>query len=235
MLGILSAPKEVIKANLKLLANDYKEKTGRVVCLSCPSDIAYMISSLKLIYKMNNFEFKKNAAQYKNLKGDKTTISNGTMTDEKAIEFLKTNPERIVLFSKYPENWESLIKEVSLTEEELAEKNAEEAAEAEALNASFKNKGSEGLEDIVVNKAEILSPEEEAMKASEEAAEAEAASVMSNEKEECCDEEHADAPCEECKEKKRQELMKIPLKELRLSYPEIKATSIKDFVDKIVN
>ena len=191
MLGILNAPKQVIQKNLKLLAEDYKEKTGRVVCLNCPSDIQYMISSLKQIYKIMNFEFKRNAAQYKNKKGDKTTISNATLTDEKAIEFLKTNPERIGLFSKFPENWQELIKEEPLSEEELEAKKAEQAAN-EALNEGKKE-------------------------------------------EDCCDESTEEAPCEECKEKKRQELSKMKLADLRAAYPEIKATSIKDFVEKVVN
>lgn len=253
MLAILSAPKQVIQKNLKALADDYKEKTGRVVCLSCPSDIQFMISSLKQFYKMVNFEFKKNAAQYKNAKGDKTTISNNTMTDEKAIEFLKTNPERIKLFSKFPENWKELIEGKQLTEEELQAQAAEQAAELEAANA-LKNANADGtgegqvdlidpieeqgkINEIEVNEPENLSPEQEAIKASEQAAEEAANAALSNEekKEDCCDDEHDGEPCEECKEKKRAELMKMKLADLRKAYPEIKATSIKTFVEQVLN
>jgi hypothetical protein len=262
MLAILSAPKRVVQKNLKALADDYKEKTGRVVCLSCPSDIQFMISSLKQFYKMVNFEFKKNAAQYKNAKGDKTTISNNTMTDEKAIEFLKTNPERIRLFSKFPENWKELIEGEQLTEEELQAKAAEQAAELEAANA-LKNANADGtgedlsqggkiegqvdlidsieeqgkINEIEVNEPENLSPEEEAIKASEQAAEQAANVALNNEekKEDCCDDDHDGEPCEECKEKKRAELMKMKLADLRKAYPEVKATSIKTFVEQVLN
>ncbi len=270
MLAILSAPKEVIQKNLKALADDYKEKTGRVVCLSCPSDIQFMISSLKQFYKMVNFEFKKNAAQYKNAKGDKTTISNNTMTDEKAIEFLKTNPERIALFSKFPENWMELIEGEQLTEEELQAKAAEQAAELEAANA-LKNANADGtgegqvdlidsieeqgkINEIEVNELENLSPEEEAIKASEQAAEEAANAALNSseevevteeqleavdedgyKKEECCEDDHDGEPCEECKEKKRAELMKMKLADLRKAYPEVKATSIKIFVEQVLN
>lgn len=264
MLGILSAPKEVIQKNLKKLAEDYKEKTGRVVCLSCPSDIQFMISSLKQFYKMVNFEFKRNAAQYKNAKGDKTTISNNTMTDEKAIEFLKTNPERIKLFSKFPENWKELIEGKQLTEEELQAQAAEQAAELEAANAlKLANAGSgedlsqggkiEGQVDLIdsieeqgkineieVNEPENLSPEEEAIKASEQAAEEAANAALSGEKktEDCCDDDHDGEPCEECREKKRAELMKMKPAELKAAYPEISydfGMKKAQFIEKVLN
>jgi hypothetical protein len=236
MLEILSASKEVIKANLNLLAKDYTEKTGRKVCLTCPSDIAYMILSLKHHYKMTNFEFKRNAAQYKNKKGDKTTISNGTMTDEKAIEFLRTNPERIKLFSKYPEGWEELLKKPKMTDEQIEEKlaiqaeiEAAKAAKGQDLSGGGLVEGKEFVEgsgeagekdvnEIKVNDAETLSPEEEALKASEQAAE-----------------EAAKAALNGSETKTKEDLMKMKLSELREAYPEIKATSIKDFVDKVLN
>lgn len=37
------------------------------------------------------------------------TINNNIMTDELALEFLKINPERINLFSKFPKNWEEML------------------------------------------------------------------------------------------------------------------------------
>ena len=186
MLKILSASKTVIKSNLQLLAKDYKEKTGRTVCLTCPSDIAYMLSTLKTIYKMTVFEFKRERAQYKNAKGDRTTISNNTMTDEKAIEFLKTNPKRISLFSKFPENWKEVIKGTAKTEGQVE-------AEAQA---------------------------EEATKAAEEAANGGEVDLMKED-------------CPECI-KKRQELSKMKLSELRKLYPEVKDTSIKGFIEKVL-
>lgn len=250
MLEILNSTKKEIKKNLQLLAKDYKEKTGRVVCLSCPSDIQYMISSLKIIYKMKNFQFKKHSAQYKNAKGDKTTISNETLTDEKAIQFLKTNPERIRLFSKFPENWKELIKGKQLTEEEKQAKVAEESAEEEARKAKGIIEEAEGLVDggiveegqvdlvdsikeIEVDSEEVLSAEEEARKASQEAMNE--ANGVQEEKEDCCDDHDEKEPCEDCKKKKHAELMKMKLADLRTAYPEIKASSIKDFADKVIN
>ena len=244
MLGILESSNKVIKQNIKLLAADYKEKTGRVVCTSCPSDIQYMISSLKIIYKMKTFEFKRENAQYKNAKGDRTTISNGNLTDEKAIEFLKTNPKRIELFSKYPENWTELIGlqkiDIDLNPEELK-------AQIEASKGKSKE-GGQGSENI--------SPIDEEMKAAtegksgqvdiEEAIDEATKEIIVNDaeevsgaaegkaKEDCC-EDGEEAPCEECKEKKRLELMKMSLKNLRAAYPEVKATSIKAFVDQVIN
>lgn len=230
MLEILSGSKEKIKANLHLLAKDYREKTGRKVCLTCPSDIAYMILSLKHFYKMTNFAFKRTAAHYKNKKGDKVTISNGTMTDEKAIEFLRTDPKRIKLFSKYPEGWQELLKKGKMTDEQVdeqlairAEMEAAKAAKA-AKNpegeTSSEEKEAEGVKEMKVNEAETLSPEEEALKASEEAAEKAANDALNGDDE---------------GKKTEEELLRMKLSELREAYPDIKATSVKDFVKKALN
>jgi hypothetical protein len=132
---ILEGTKKDIVANIDLLAKVYLEKTGRKVCRTCPSDINYMILSLKNIYKMTQFKFKRHAAQYKVKKGDKTTISNATLTDEKAVEFLRENPERISLFMTFPSNWEQLLVDGADAETE-EEKNARIAAEAEAEAAA---------------------------------------------------------------------------------------------------
>ena len=198
MLKILKSSDKVIKENLKLLAKDYKEKTGRKVCLTCPSDIAYMILSLKNYYKMTNFEFKRERAQYKNKKGDTTTISNNTMTDERAIEFLKTNPKRIELFSKFPENWKKMLKGEIETPEQA---EARLAAEAELAIAEAA-KGTEETEEEIQARLD---------------AEAAANDVSG-----------------ESIQVSREDLMKKTLKELRAEYPEVKATSIKDFVDKVL-
>lgn len=147
----------------RLLAKDYKEKTGRAVCLSCPGDVRGMISKLKKIYIMSDFEFKRAYAQYRNKKGDRFTISNSSMTDEKAIEFLRTNPDRISLFSKYPKNWDELIIDDNIevvTKE--AVKDAEEAAKklaaknkANVLDAKGKSIDDKDLNDIEVDSEEV--------------------------------------------------------------------------------
>ena len=97
------------KKDLNTMYLGYKEITGRVVCLSCKGEVANMILTLKNYFKMTNFKFKSPLAQYKNKKGDTSTISNSNMNDEKAIEFLRTRPERIELFVEYPENWKELL------------------------------------------------------------------------------------------------------------------------------
>lgn len=185
MLKILKGTDKDILENLEILAKDYLEKTGRKVCRTCPSDIAYMVLSLKNFYKMTNFKFKRNAAHYKNKKGDRKTISNSTMTDEGAIEFLRTNPKRIDLFSEFPENWKKLVAGKVETPEEIEARLAIEAEIATAKKAkeAKKNEGVIGINDG--------------------------------------------------KEKKA--LMAMPLRDLRAKYPNIKATSIKGFVEKVLN
>lgn len=109
ILEIIEGTQKEILSNIDLLAKDYLEKTGKKLNKGCPACVIEMLLTLKNQYKMTKFKFKRHAASYKNKKGDKTTISNSTMTDEKAIEFLKTNPERIKLFSEFPKDWEILI------------------------------------------------------------------------------------------------------------------------------
>jgi len=106
---ILKLPQSQLKLHIKELAEDYYVNYGRRVCTSCPSDINNMLITLRKHYKMTNFEFKKLNGIYKMKQGGSVTISNKSMTDEIALEFLSINKERISLFSKYPENWEELL------------------------------------------------------------------------------------------------------------------------------
>ena len=195
---ILEGSKKEIQSNIGFLAKDYLEKTGRKVCRTCPSDLNYMILTLKNLYKMTQFKFKRHAAQYKNKKGDRTTLSNSNMTDEKAIEFLNTNPERIRLFSDYPSNWETLILD-GLDSETEAEKEKRLAAEAEVAAAMDLND-------------EVPAEETEAEKEMKQ----------------------AEKDAEEALKPKKEDLLKMSLKDLRAKYPNIKATSIKDFVQKVI-
>lgn len=57
---------------------------------------------------MTNFEIK---GYYRFSKDSARVINNNIMTDELAVEFLKIDPTRIRLFTKYPSNWEELIGE----------------------------------------------------------------------------------------------------------------------------
>lgn len=134
---ILSGNENVILSNIDILAKDYLEKKGKKLNKGCSSCINEMILTLKNYYNMTQFKFKKHAASYKNKKGDTTTISNATMTDEKAIEFLRTNPERIVLFSDFPENWEQLLI-ADLENDEETEKRIAIEAEKKAIKDSKK-------------------------------------------------------------------------------------------------
>jgi len=58
-------------------------------------------------FKMTDYQLKKPFGIYKINKKDSKegTISNASMTNEKAERFLSLRPERIDLFSKYPEDW----------------------------------------------------------------------------------------------------------------------------------
>ena len=220
--SILEGSNLEIKKNIKLLAQDYKEKFGRVVCTSCGSDVSLMLLMLKNFYNMSNFRFKAESAQYKNKASDGFTISNATMTDEKAIEFLKTNPERIRLFSHFPEGWEDLIQGEDAIGDDanaaakatLDAQNAANAALAAAAAAAADN----DVKDIVVNDSEEVNAEDD------------------------CDCKHEDAnadgksePCVKCLEKKKIELMEMKLSELRIAYPEIRDTSKESFVNKVLN
>ncbi len=58
---------------------------------------------------MTNFKLNKPLVIYKIERGKVGTISNSKMTDALAIQFLTINPDRISLFSDFPENWKELI------------------------------------------------------------------------------------------------------------------------------
>jgi len=199
---ILNGTKRDIRNNLKKLASFYKEKTGRVVCLYCPSDVSQMLIILKNTLKMTDFRFKAHNAQYKIKKGDKFTISNATMSNEKALAFLAQNPERIRLFDVFPKNWEELIVE--------------------------------GVKDIKVVDAETLKVNSLDPPVDTAIEKKEATDPAVGEEKKCCEETEGKEPCEKCKEKKKAELLKMSLADLRKAYPEVKATSIKNFVDKIL-
>lgn len=223
IIEILEGTDKVILANIDLLAKDYLEKKGKKLNKGCSSCITEMVLTLKNYYKMTQFRFKRHAASYKNKKGDTTTISNSTMTDEKALKFLKTNPKRIELFSEFPSNWKELIKGKIETE---AEKEVRLAAEAEAIEAA-KAAAAEANKEIIGEDAGKNDTLEEA-----EAAEAAAGSGESEAEKEA--RLAAEKAAEDAMKPSREDLMKMSLKDLREKYPDVKATSIKDFVDKVL-
>lgn len=243
IINILEGGDTVIFKSIELLIKDYKEKTGKKVNSSCPSCVRVVILTLKNIYKMVNFKFKRPSASYKNKKGDKTTISNSTMTDEKAIEFLKTNPERIRLFSEFPTNWKKLIKGEVETEEEKEKRIAIEAEITEASKAKAETSKKADLGQKVVKELiEEGKDSEDALKAVNEGLDADktveeiVASDNPTEKElEAIDEDGNKTEGNDVDEALRADLMKMSLKDLRKEYPNIKATSIPNFVDKVLN
>lgn len=210
IIEILEADDKTLFANINRLAVEYLKEAGRKVCKTCPASVRLMILTLKHIYKMEQFKFKKPKAQYKNKKGDSVTISNSTMTDEKAIEFLKTNPERISLFSDYPENWKELLT-IGIVEE-----TAEELEVRLAIEAEMKE----------VNNGKVSKPKPEPEPETESDIEKEARLAAEN--------TVSDEPLVDFKELTREDLMRIPLKDLRLKYPDIRATSVSAFVDQVL-
>lgn len=76
------------------------------------------------------FQLTQPAVIYKIQKGFGGTISNKKMTDELAIKFLQVKPDRIQLFSKYPENWKELI---GLDDEKTADEKVIKIKEAEPI------------------------------------------------------------------------------------------------------
>lgn len=235
VIEILKGNDKLIFENIDLLAKVYLDRLKKKVNRTCPSCVRVMILTLKNFYKMVNFRFKRPAASYKNAKGDKTTISNSTMTDEKALIFLKTNPERIKLFSEYPSNWKKLIKGEIETEEQkeariAAEAEAIEAAKqaADAANADLTGKGSENPEGSKETPEQI---------AEREAAEAVEAVLAAGSGESDAEKEAriaAEKAAEDASKPSEEELKRMGLAELREKYPEVKATSIAAFVDKVL-
>ena len=155
MLEKLNLPYHLMKPILNEIISDYKDKLGRDVCRSCATDIQFMISSLKRYYMTSQFEFTQTFVMYKIQKGEPETISNDTMTDDKAIRFLQVNPDRIRVFSKYPENWEELIglKEPKSLKDELNDKTFKELKEEYSdVELTSKATKKEFIESILIIK-----------------------------------------------------------------------------------
>lgn len=90
------------------------KKMGRPLnkrdCLICISDSLKILQSESIKYEMMNGK----SELYK-LKHNVTfsigfRVSNDNLTDDMARKFLYGHPERLTLFSKYPQNWEEDVK-----------------------------------------------------------------------------------------------------------------------------
>lgn len=143
IIEILNSGQKTILDNINLLASDYKDVFNKEVCRTCPSSIKLMILELKNHYNMTQFKLKRAIAHYRVKKGENKVIHNNNMSDELAIEFLRVDKERIILFDKYPSNWENLVDGEEETEEQ---KSARLEAEAEKEAA---DEGSESREELL--------------------------------------------------------------------------------------
>lgn len=97
------------KEDLSLLSSNYTELTGDKVCMSCRGELIKMHVFLKKHYMTTEFKLAKPFVIYKIQRGLPNTISNDKMTNELALEFLRIRPERISLFSEFPQNWKELL------------------------------------------------------------------------------------------------------------------------------
>jgi hypothetical protein len=154
---ILNSSNKIISDNINVLAADYLEKTGKKVCRTCQSGIQLMVLTLKNYYNMVQFKLKE-SKYYRFEKGSKLTLTNHSMTDEKAIAFLKINPERIKLFSQYPSNWKDLIEGKEETEEDKETRLAIEA-ELKAASGEAPKPSKEDLEKVTLKELKEKYPE----------------------------------------------------------------------------
>jgi hypothetical protein len=229
IIEILEGTDQTILQNIDLLAKDYLDKKSKKLNKGCAACINEMVLTLKNYYKMTQFKFKRNAASYKNKKGDTTTISNSTMTDEKAIAFLKTNDKRISLFSEFPSNWKKLIKGEAETEEQKVARlaiAAEVKAAKDAKKKDTKKTGSkkDSKKDLKIVKDPADKAEDNKEKdVDTTVADAEAEATNA-----------AEQAAADAMKPSKGDLMKLSLKDLRTKYPEVRATKISDFVEKVL-
>ncbi|HRE77112.1 MAG TPA: hypothetical protein PLL09_04720 [Flavobacterium sp.] len=117
---LLELPFEVLSKDKDLkkeLTEFYKFIYGVKVCSSCKDKFPTYHQKLsvdgleKLEMKSNgNFKLRDNIGVLQINFGEGKFISQLNCADEICIEFLKVNPNRISLFSDFPENWKELIK-----------------------------------------------------------------------------------------------------------------------------
>lgn len=101
-------------SSLSILTTWYQHQTGKTLdCFNCDgkkqryfSEVIAYLSNIKTtgMKVTSKWKLKSNNA-YPLTFGGGEFISNAAMTDEKAIAFLKENPNRIQVFSEYPSDW----------------------------------------------------------------------------------------------------------------------------------
>lgn len=105
-------------SSLSILIKWYCDQTGEErPCMGCELEksnfinrvISY-IANIKKSGNMSSDKWKlKTNAVFPFRYGGSAHISNANLTEEKAIEFLKQNKNRIQVFATYPANWEDVI------------------------------------------------------------------------------------------------------------------------------
>jgi hypothetical protein len=104
---------ELVKKHLDKVFKAYHSQFGEV-CTGCPTKIAGYINRLKKLQKSNIMEKDKREFRLKEgavimVPGTSEVYSNGNLTDEVAIRFIKKNPNRKQLFAKLPSNVDKLL------------------------------------------------------------------------------------------------------------------------------
>jgi glutathionyl-hydroquinone reductase len=129
--GLSSSDKTFIENIHKQILRRPFTRTG---CGDCYKDAVIEMS----IYLKNNEIMEKsnyllNAGAILQSSGDPNVYTNSNLTDEAAERYLKDNPNRIIFFSAYPNDWKKRagLESNSVTPEELTE------AEKEFVSALF--------------------------------------------------------------------------------------------------
>lgn len=99
---------------IKIYAETFEE---RDLCASCKEKVRNYYKKLRDHFKIkeimanSKYRLKEDAGVMQMEFGSAEFISNDNITDEIAEQFLKINPNRIVVFEEFPEDWEDLISE----------------------------------------------------------------------------------------------------------------------------
>lgn len=175
------------KSSRKQLLEFYRKEFNVKVCTTCPGVIETVLQKLKNMVNESKFALIKDSVIYRIEKGKAGTISNKTMTDEKAIAFLTVRPERIDLFDRT--DWDKIGHLYDLTEFGYPKEDQEELLEATTPLLSEDNQE---------------------------------------------DHEESQEVEEDCLECRRETLELHKMQELREMFPNIKAVSKEEFINKVI-
>lgn len=175
------------KESRRQLLKYYSTKNNVNVCTTCPGVIETVLQKLRNMTNKSKFSLMKDSVIYRIEKGKPGTISNKTMTDEKAIAFLTVRPDRIDLFDTL--DWDKIGHLYDLTE--------------------------------------FGYPREE-----EEAPLEDNTPLLSDDKQE--DDIEYQEEEEDCLECRKESLELHKMHELREMFPDIKAVSKEEFINKVI-